>query len=87
MQEMQPAHFEGSTVMERLSRVILVSMCIDYNKRPQERAHLMNAKTSLRARRARQSVCGGQIASLLPATPSARSFGSSSQRQFWFGRS
>jgi hypothetical protein len=34
MQLMQPAHFEGSTVIERLSMVTFVSMYADYSKRP-----------------------------------------------------
>jgi len=31
MQVIQPAHFEGSAAIERLSLVILVSMCADYS--------------------------------------------------------
>jgi hypothetical protein len=40
MQVMQPAHFEGSAIIERLSLVTLVGMYADYSKKPQERAQL-----------------------------------------------
>jgi hypothetical protein len=35
MQVMQPAHFEGSAIIERLSLVTLVSMYADYSSKPQ----------------------------------------------------
>jgi hypothetical protein len=34
MQVMQPAHFEGSAIIERPSRVTFVCMCADYSRRP-----------------------------------------------------